>query len=99
MVAPEPRARYLNLAHHELEGELIIIIVIIIVIIIILVIIIVIIIITVVIIYYCPHAGYTIHTVVALAHADLIPLEHQAVLNSDSQCNNEVSELKQACWD
>ena len=28
---------------------------------------------------YCPHAGYTIHTVVALAHAGLIPLEASGV--------------------
>lgn len=31
------------------------------------------------------HAGYTIHTVVALAHAGLIPLEHQAAVQQAFQ--------------
>ncbi len=37
------------------------------------------IVITTITICYCPHAGYTIHTVVALAHAGLIPLEASGV--------------------
>lgn len=36
---------------------------------------------------WCMLAGYTIHTVVALAHAGLIPLEHQqAVQQAFQQC-------------
>ena len=35
----------------------------------------------------CTYAGYTIHTVVALAHAGMIPLEHQhAVQQAFQQC-------------
>ena len=40
----------------------------------------------------CMLAGYTIHTVVALAHAGLIPLEHQqAVQQAFQQCSPLLS--------